>query len=908
MIALDLRRLIGRLTPEARRLLEAAAGIAVARQHHEVAVEHLLAAMADQSDGDLAAIARHYGLESERLQAALQAALEAFAAGNQGRPAFSRLLVEWLADGWLAASVELGQPTTRSGALVLALVANPTRFVSLQLAASLEAISRDDLQRHFADIVAGAREDASLRGAEAGRTAPAAPGPEADSALGRFTLDFTRRAREGGIDPVFCRDREIALMVDILSRRRKNNPIVVGDPGVGKTAVVEGLALKIVQGEVPEFLQGVSLRSLDLGLLQAGASVKGEFENRLRGVIEDVKASPVPIVLFIDEAHTLIGAGGPAGGGDAANLLKPALARGELRTIAATTWTEYKKYFEKDPALARRFQLVKLDEPSAEDAVTIIRGLRSVYERDHGVYLRDDAIAAAAHLSARYLTGRQLPDKAVDVIDTASARVRLSQSAKPAALAGIEQQAAVLERERRALVRDLRMENRDSDERVAEIDAQLAAADAARESLGARWQQELALVERISALRHRLGIGPEAAAAPEDEPKAEAAAAEAEAAEAAGPLETAEPAADAAEAFAALSALQAELRTLQGRDPLVNVEVTQEAVGQVISDWTGIPIGSMVRDEAERLLTLGSDLQRRIIGQSGAVEAIDEGLRAAKAGLGNPDAPMGVFLLVGPSGVGKTELSLAVADLLFGGERFMVTINMSEFQEKHSVSRLIGSPPGYVGYGEGGVLTEGVRQRPYCVVLLDEVEKADLEVMNLFYQVFDKGQLSDGEGRVIDFRNTVMFLTSNLATDRITELGLRDEPPGLEEMTEAIRPELSAHFKPALLARMQIVPFFPLKSEALAKIVELKLAKVGRRFRQSHKASFAYGPEVVSEIARRCTEVETGARNIDHIVNRTLLPLLGTEVLQRMGAGEAFAGARVDLDAEGRFAVSFDDA
>ncbi len=903
MIGIDLRRLIDRLTPESRRLVESAAGIAVSRGHYEVTVEHLLSAMAELSDGDLALILRRYAIEPERARTAVQRVLEGFKSGNQGRPAFSRLLVESLTDAWLVASVELGHKAIRSGALVAAVAANPARFVEPLLADLLAEIPSDDLRRNLIAIVAGSPEDASIA-SEAARTseAPGAPGqdPGDDSALGRFTFNFTRRAKEGGIDPVFCRDREIQLMVDILSRRRKNNPIVVGDPGVGKTAVVEGLALKIVEGDVPPFLQGVQLRSLDLGLLQAGASVKGEFENRLRGVIEEVKASPQPIVLFIDEAHTLIGAGGPAGGGDASNLLKPALARGELRTIAATTWSEYKKYFEKDPALARRFQLVKLDEPSVDQAVTIIRGLRGVYERDHGVYVRDDAIVAAATLSARYLTGRQLPDKAVDVLDTACARVHLSQTATPPAVSGLQQEMAELERERDALLRDLALGNLESSTRTEEIRERLRSAQDEKDLLNARWQKERDLAEEIAAVRGALGLGPQAGAAMA---KTQGEDGEAPAEE----TETQEPPEDRDAAFRRLAALHGDLTASQTGSPLVNVEVTPEAVGQVISDWTGIPIGSMVRDEADRLLRLGSDLKGRIIGQDQAVDAIDGGLRAAKAGLGNPEAPMGVFLLVGPSGVGKTETCLALADLLFGGERFMVTINMSEFQEKHSVSRLIGSPPGYVGYGEGGVLTEGVRQRPYSVVLLDEVEKADLEVMNLFYQVFDKGQLSDGEGRVIDFKNTVVFLTSNLATDRITELGLLEDRPNAEELATAIRPELSAHFKPALLARMQIVPYYPLIGEPMERIVRLKLDKVGRRLSRNHAARFSYADALVAEIARRCTEVEAGARNIDHIINRSLLPLLGTEVLQRMGRGEDFAGVSVDLAEDKSFLISFEE-
>jgi type VI secretion system protein VasG len=661
----------------------------------------------------------------------------------------------------------------------------------------------------------------------------------------------------------------------------------VGEPGVGKTAVVEGLAVKIIEGDVPDFLKGVELLGLDMGLLQAGAGVKGEFENRLKGVIEEVKGSAKPIILFIDEAHTLIGAGGAAGGGDAANLLKPALARGELRTVAATTWTEYKKYFEKDPALARRFQLVKLDEPSPDDAVTIIRGLRGMYEKAHGVYIRDDAVQAAAKMSARFISGRQLPDKAVDVLDTACARVKLSLSSKPTSIDDKERRIATLERELGALKRDVAtIHSAEQQERIGEIGTEIEKIKGDLIELNAKWEREKVLVAEILETRGKLSAS-DVPPAPGQEP--------------APPLDDA----TRAELQATLKAKRDELAGVQGKSPLIFYEVTPEAVGRVISDWTGIPVGSMVRDEAKSVLELAENLKKRIKGQDQEITAIDEGVRAAKAGLNNPQTPLGVFLFVGTSGVGKTETATAVADLLFGGERFMCTINMSEFQEKHTVSKLVGSPPGYVGYGEGGLLTEAVRQRPYSVVLLDEVEKADLEVMNVFYQVFDKGTLSDGEGRIIDFKNTIIFLTSNLATDIITHLGTQDPKPTPAELAEAIRPTLSKHFKPALLARMQIVPFFPLLGEALAGIVRLKLDKVIKRLWTSQRIRASYTDAVVKAIGDRCTEVETGARNIDHIINKSLLPQIATEILSRMGDDHQPDTLVIDIGPDGSFVYNF---
>ncbi|MBI3871723.1 MAG: type VI secretion system ATPase TssH, partial [candidate division Zixibacteria bacterium] len=837
MAKIEPKSLIDRLNPYCREALENATGLCLSRSHYEVTVDHALLKLVDSPQADLQNILRHFEVEPSRVIGALQHNVEGLRAGNTGKPVFSPLLFEWMKEAWMSGSLGLGEPLLRSGTLLLALLDNPARYLVGGDLLELSVIDPVALLKQFGDIVAASTES-TRKGAAPG----AAPGtreaaPTGEGALGRFCIDFTQRAKAGEIDPVFGRDREIRQMVDILARRRKNNPIVVGEPGVGKTAVVEGLALRIAQGDVPSILADVSLLVLDLGLLQAGAGVKGEFENRLKQVISEVKASPKPIIMFIDEAHTLIGAGGQSGGSDAANLLKPALARGELRTIAATTWSEYKKYFEKDPALARRFQVVKLDEPSVADTIIMLRGLREKYEDAHGVQIPDAAMVAAAELSGRYISGRLLPDKAVDLLDTAAARVKIGLSSRPDALEDVDRLIQTLTRERDAHRRDLKARGNPDDDRIASLSAQIAEHGDRLKTLTDRWLAEKAVVDHYLALRSRLsnpdGDGKEGKTEPPPTPE---------------------------ELKRAIAATEAA----QGKSPFIPLEVSADVIGKVVSDWTGIPVGNMVKDEAQTILTFDQHLKERIKGQDFAVAVVATGIRAAKAGVQDPSKPIGVFLFVGPSGVGKTETALGVADLLFGGERFITTVNMSEFQEKHTVSRLIGSPPGYVGFGEGGVLTEAVRQRPYSVVLLDEVEKADPEVMNLFYQVFDKGMLSDGEGREIDFKNTVIFLTSNLATDPITEMGMRDTPPTHEEVVSAIRPILNRHFKPALVGRMTIVPFFPLKTDAIKRIVVLKLKRVVDRLYQSHKMALEFDDVVVDQVAARCTEVETGARNIDH--------------------------------------------
>ncbi|MGM0404294.1 MAG: type VI secretion system ATPase TssH [Thermodesulfobacteriota bacterium] len=871
MITVDIKGLLGRLNAYCTRSLEAAAGLCVSRTHYEVTVEHMLARLIDDNQSsDIPLILRQFEIDPSRFKKAVDQTLESLKTGNAAKPVFSPVLLDWIQEGWLVASINLEEQRIRSGALVLALLHRPAQFSTGASAEMLGTISRDNLMAAFWDITKNSVETA--RKGEARVDQPeGAPG--ASDALSRFCIDFTAKAAAGEIDPVFGRDREIRQMVDILARRRKNNPIVVGEAGVGKTAVVEGLALRVVEGDVPELLRDVSIVGLDMGLLQAGAGMKGEFENRLKGVIDEVKASEKPIILFIDEAHTLIGSGGAAGTSDAANLLKPALARGELRTVAATTWSEYKKYFEKDAALARRFQLVKLDEPSEEIAVLILRGLKEKYEQAHGVVVRDDAVRAAAELSNRYITGRQLPDKAVDLLDTSAARVKVLLSAKPGIIEDRERSIQNLTRELDAIERDRHHGLPVDNDRFESIAGALEAHQSELARLQAKWQGEREAAHQIIDLRQALHAATE----------------EAEKSDIAGRIEQG----------------ARTLEDLRQGDPLVPIEVDPDVVCQVVSDWTGIPLGRVMRDDARNLLALEDSLKKRIKGQDEALQMIAETVKSAKAGIKDPAQPLGVFLLAGPSGVGKTETGLAVAELLFGGENFMVTINMSEFQEKHTVSRLIGSPPGYVGYGEGGVLTEAVRQRPYSVVLIDEVEKGHLEVMSLFYQVFDKGRLSDGEGRSIDFRNTVIFLTSNLATDIITEMCTGEEMPPLETVTEAIRPVLSNHFKPALLARMNLIPYKTLPADILKDIVVLKMDKLVKRLADTHKMKLTYSDDAVAQIVNRCTEVETGARNIDYIMAGTILPRMSHEILTRMGDAQMPSQVHLGIAADGSFDISF---
>ncbi|EOD9421513.1 type VI secretion system ATPase TssH [Vibrio campbellii] len=891
MININLSSLIQRLHPIAKVALEDAAALAVSEKANEVQIEHYLLSLLERPNSDFDVLLSHFDCSENLLRQSVRSTLDTNAKGNGSKPVFSALLIEWLQESWLVSSLDLSETQIRSGALLLTLVSNPLRYGQHGYASILEAVNPDSLKRNFAELTSHSIEAQVA-------TSEKTQAREDGSALSKFTTDFTGKARKGEIDPVFCRDQEIRQIVDILARRRKNNPIAVGEPGVGKTAVVEGLALKIVQGDVPDNLKGVELYGLDMGLLQAGASVKGEFEKRLNAVLDEVKNSPTPIILFIDEAHTLVGGGNQAGGSDAANLLKPALARGEVKTIAATTWSEYKKYFEKDPALARRFQLVKLDEPSPEQAALIIRGLRPAYEKSHNVYVRDDAITAAAALSARYISGRQLPDKAIDVLDTACARVNISLNAIPASVETLQQELAAQQRELEALERDALQQTGDKHS-LANIPDLKLAMETTKEELAeqeAQWHKEKEQIQEMIALRsrlHELVLGEaneEELAADEDSEQDQ----------------DVSPYADMDEEGVriAISACQEQLDAIRNGNPLVHFEVGPDEVSHVISDWTGIPMGKMLQDEAETTLKLKESLTQSIKGQEYAIDALSEGIQTAKAGLGNPDAPTGVFLLVGPSGVGKTETARAIADQMFGGERFMTTINMSEFQEKHTVSRLIGSPPGYVGYGEGGMLTEAVRQRPYSVVLLDEVEKADPEVLNLFYQVFDKGTLNDGEGRTIDFKNTLIIMTSNLATHEIESLVHQSKDIDANIIAEAIRPTLNQHFKPALLARMSVLPFVPLSDEAMTEIIHHKLNKVSQRLQSHHKLSLSYEESLVEFVLGNCRLAETGARNIDAVINRQLLPQLSTQLLVH-DKDDSHTQIAVSVDEQGTLTYAF---
>lgn len=889
MININLSSLIQRLHPIAKVALEDAAALAVSEKANEVQIEHYLLSLLERPNSDFDVLLSHFDCSENLLRQSVRSTLDTNAKGNGSKPVFSALLIEWLQESWLVSSLDLSETQIRSGALLLTLVSNPLRYGQHGYASILEAVNPDSLKRNFAELTSHSIEAQVA-------TSEKTQAREDGSALSKFTTDFTGKARKGEIDPVFCRDQEIRQIVDILARRRKNNPIAVGEPGVGKTAVVEGLALKIVQGDVPDNLKGVELYGLDMGLLQAGASVKGEFEKRLNAVLDEVKNSPTPIILFIDEAHTRVGGGNQAGGSDAANLLKPALARGEVKTIAATTWSEYKKYFEKDPALARRFQLVKLDEPSPEQAALIIRGLRPAYEKSHNVYVRDDAITAAAALSARYISGRQLPDKAIDVLDTACARVNISLNAIPASVETLQQELAAQQRELEALERDALQQTGDKHS-LANIPDLKLAMETTKEELAeqeAQWHKEKEQIQEMIALRSRLHelvfgkVNEEELVVDEDSEQDVSPYTEM----------------DEEAVRIAISACQEQLDAIRNGNPLVHFEVGPDEVSHVISDWTGIPMGKMLQDEAETTLKLKESLTQSIKGQEYAIDALSEGIQTAKAGLGNPDAPTGVFLLVGPSGVGKTETARAIADQMFGGERFMTTINMSEFQEKHTVSRLIGSPPGYVGYGEGGMLTEAVRQRPYSVVLLDEVEKADPEVLNLFYQVFDKGTLNDGEGRTIDFKNTLIIMTSNLATHEIESLVHQSKDIDANIIAEAIRPTLNQHFKPALLARMSVLPFVPLSDEAMTEIIHHKLNKVSQRLHSHHKLSLNYEESLVEFVLGNCRLAETGARNIDAVINRQLLPQLSTQLLVH-DKDDSHTQITVSVDEQGTLTYAF---
>jgi len=894
-------------------MLEQAVGKASSSQHYEITVEHLLLAMLEPEDGDAAQILRHFGQDRASLVTRVEKVLQYMRSGNGGRPTFSQSLFTLMEDAWLTGSLQHMDGRIRSGMLIYCMVNRPGKY-SGETFDELDAIPAGELKQELREVLSVTVEAVESSPDRSGAGARAAGGdgdgvPRGDTALAKFCTNFTEEARAGRIDPIFGRHREIRQMCDILSRRRKNNPIIVGEPGVGKTALAEGLALAIVNGEVPAHIRNAELLSLDMGTLQAGASVKGEFENRLKAVISEVKASPKPIILFIDEAHTLIGAGGQKGGSDAANLLKPVLARGELRTVAATTWAEYKKYFEKDAALERRFQPVKVDEPDVDTCIVMLRGLKHIYEKAHNIRIQDDAVIAAAKLSSRYISGRQLPDKAVDLLDMSAARVRVARFAKPSAIEELEQDIAAHQREQDAIARDIDDGKPDLEEKHQEVTDELVALREKRDGLVIDWQKEKDALEAVIAARLELdaalnrGSGEDADAAANAEAEGESEEAKTEA-DSKG--EAAVDDADIAAMKQKVIDLTAALEEVGGDDRMMHAEVDEDAVAQTVGAWTGIPVGKMNKDNIENVLALEDQLGARVIGQDHAIAAVAETLRISNAGIRDPNLPVGVMLFAGTSGVGKTETALALADLFYGGERFMTTINMSEFQESHTVSRLIGSPPGYVGYGEGGLLTEAVRQRPYSVVLLDECEKAAIDVMELFYQVFDKGSLNDGEGRHIDFRNTMIILTSNIASDEIAAAFEGEGEKDIEQIISDVRPTMSAHFQPALLARMRIVPFKPIDPDSMKKITRLKLNKLRKRIVQSHGMECHLTDELIEEVARRCTEAETGARNIDHIMRSSLMPRVAREILEYMATGEEMPPQmEVSLSPDGDWRIDF---
>ena len=908
-MGVNLKSLIGKLNDSARSALEAAAGLCLSRTHYEIEVEHYLLKLLESSDNDFASITKHFGVDNSRLSAQINRSLDKLKSGNARTPVISPPVLKMLTTAWTIGSIDFNANQVRTGFTILALLADDelARLVR-EISQEFQKIRGEALRNDFSTIVQASREERVSAVAEAPGTATPkrATGGKTPN-LDQFTVNLTENARLGKVDPVLGRDFEIRQVIDILTRRRQNNPILTGEAGVGKTAVVEGFALRVSQGDVPPPLKNVTVRTLDLALLQAGAGVKGEFENRLKGLIEEVKSSPSPIILFIDEAHTMIGAGGQAGQNDAANLLKPALARGELRTIAATTWSEYKKYFEKDPALARRFQVVKVEEPTESQCLVMIRGIISSLEKHHDVRILDEALDASVRLSHRYLAGRQLPDKAVSILDTACARLSLAQNATPPAIEDAIRQIDDFEVQERILARESAV-GADHTERLEHLAKQKAGVQATLTSLRSRWDKERELVSKIREIRsnlEKLTQGAASAAAKTAASASSAATPPVSATTPSTPGQAPGPDGNREGLRADLARLDSELTALQGESGLIRVCVDGQIVGEVLSGWTGIPVGKMLKDEIAQIMSLEKLLGHRVIGQAHALEVMSQRIQTSRAGLDDPNKPVGVFMLVGPSGVGKTETALALSDLLYGGEHNLITINMSEFQEPHTVSTLKGSPPGYVGYGEGGVLTEAVRRRPYSVVLLDEVEKAHPDVLELFYQVFDKGMMEDGEGRQINFKNNIIILTTNACTDQLAKLCADpDTTPNPDALVRALKPELNKIFKPAFLGRMVIVPYYPIRDEALRKIITLKLSKIEKRIHENHKIKLTYDQALVNEVAHRCTEVESGARNVDNILTNSLLPDISRQLLSHLSDGTRLHSIHVSIGPDGAFTYS----
>ncbi len=920
MAEISRTELFGKLNSLAYKSVESATVFCKMRGNPYVELVHWLNMVLQLQNSDLHGIVNHYDLNPSRLASDITASLDSLPRGATSISDFSPHLEEAVERAWVYSTLLFRVSQVRTGHMIIALLKTPgLKAILPGISSEFKKIKVEDLSDRFSSVVSGSPEDALgaqdgtrvgggvAPGEASGAVAPAAMGKQ--EALAQFSMDLTETARKGSLDPILGRDKEIRQIIDILMRRRQNNPILTGEAGVGKTAVVEGFAQRIVSGDIPPPLKDVSVRTLDLGLLQAGASMKGEFENRLRQVIEEVQASPKPIILFIDEAHTLIGAGGAAGSGDAANLLKPALARGTLRTIAATTWAEYKKYFEKDAALTRRFQVVKIDEPSEDQAVIMMRGLAGVSEKHHRVQILDEALVAAVQLSHRYIPARQLPDKAVSLLDTSCARVAVSLHSTPPAVEACRRRISALETENEILTREAAVGLARQD-RQDEIKAQLAHEVEELKVHEDAWQKEKDLVDKILELRGNLRAGTgksideNSAEMGSSEPETKAGSEKKEVSQTetgSGILTPQERETMVAE----LKELMDKLSDIQGESPLILPSVGAQVVASVVADWTGVPVGRMVKNEIEAIMHLADTLEKRVIGQRHALDAIAMRIRTSRARLENPARPIGVFLLAGPSGVGKTESALALAEALYGGEQNVITINMSEFQEAHTVSTLKGAPPGYVGYGEGGVLTEAVRRRPYSIVLLDEVEKAHKDVHEVFFQVFDKGRMEDGEGRMIDFKNTIILLTSNVGTDLIMNMCKDPElMPDPEGMVKALREPLLKAFPAAFLGRLTVVPFYPLGDEVLRKIIRLQLGRIEKRIQENHQVPFTYDDEVVELVQNRCTEVESGARMVDAILSHTLLPEISSELLSRMMEGKVLARVHMGVQ-DGGFAYSF---
>jgi type VI secretion system protein VasG len=860
MFNVSIKNVVAKLSPNLRDSLEGAAGLAMSMGHYNVEIEHWLTKILEHPHTDLLKILQQYDVEVDKVISSLTSTIEGLRSGNTRPPALSPNLVSLASQSWMLASVEYAQGFVSSGHLLVACLLDDSIRGQLILAVPELSIIKPDSIKDFAPKVIGTTSESALMKAGDGVSSPSMSqsgqsGPSSAPALDKFTVNLTARAQAGEMDPVLGRDDEVRQLIDILLRRRQNNPILTGEPGVGKTAVVEGFAQRIAEGDVPAALQGIQVLSLDMGLLQAGASVKGEFENRLKSVIKEVKESPEPIIVFIDEAHTLIGAGGAEGKGDAANLLKPALARGEFRTIAATTWAEYKKYFEKDPALTRRFQVVNIAEPSIAVATDMMRGIAKSLESHHKVRILDEAIEASVKLSARYIPSRQLPDKSVSLLDTACARVALSQGATPAAVEGARREISQCETNI-GLLQSEQEAVGGCEEKLVTYADQIKDASARLVVLEKQWSDEKAIIDKINAAR------------------------------------------EASEPVAVIQVLIAELHSLQGEEPMIYVDVDMQAVAEVVGNWTGIPVGRMMGDEITNIIELDKRLAERVVGQDHAMEAIAQAVRTSRTGLTDPRKPVGVFLMVGTSGAGKTETALALADYLYGGEQNVITINMSEFKEEHKVSMLLGASAGYVGYGEGGVLTEAVRRNPYSVVLLDEMEKAHPGIQDVFYNLFDKGTIKDGEGRDIDFKNTIVIMTSNACSGQISDICAEGELPNSEDLLEQIRPELLEHFRPAFLGRTTVVPYYPLRKNVLTKIVGINLKRIEKRVSEHYGASFSYDESLVDHLAGRCNDPDTGARNVENILTRSILPGLASECLQKMAEGIDIHNIHIGLEGE----------